>query len=383
MKGVRIEAAMIGLGVPLVTFGAAFAASYFSRSQLTIPWICAAAVSITAIISLTAMTREATRKSQKIKQPEGANDVENPSYSDPESLSRSAFARNPSIVDYATTEGGKKGNQDFADERRLNECNVLAIADGVSHSQHGELAAEAAVKGFLTKIEEVWKQRATIGRAEIREAYDAARAEIKKRVEEVKKQEGLDSFNPQTTFIGIIELHDRFIFTYIGDGAIALFRAAVDVGTALHSPEQKGEQQWTPSQPVSKSLLVPHSFAGFLTRHLSASGELPRPAYIEVDKALEGGEIVIAGTDGALPMGSVLKTSQGILNDVKQEFQKNHKTFNRRTVHSILLQKVEHEFTTDDNRTLGIILTDGALNSWWREQQRDEEQRRESLNAQE
>ena len=275
-----------------------------------------------------------------------------------------------SIVAYATATGGKQRNQDYADDRCLDGCNVLTIADGLSGSQYSELAAKAAVEGFLRKITEVWKQNstATIGRAEIREAYYTAHADIKKRAEQEKKEKRSRSLNPQTTFIGIIDLPDRFIFTYIGDGAIALFRANTDEGAILHS---------------SKSLLITHSVAGFLTRVLSADGKLPKFGYMEVDKTLEGGEIVVAGTDGALPLGSVLKTSQGILSDLKHAFQENREGFDRDTVRRLLLQKVEHEFTTDDNRTLGVILTNDALDSWWKEQQREEKRQRGSSHAQE
>lgn len=300
-----------------------------------------------------ATSPEAGRKRQEKDQNEGANDMRNQSHSNlkAESPSRSVFAPRQSIVAYATTEGDKEVNQDYAGNRCLDKCNVLAIADGVSDSLRAELAAKAAVEGFLTKIEEVLKQRSAIGREEIRDAYRAASAEIRERVEQVKQQEGLDSLNPQTTFIGIIELVDRFIFTYVGDGAIALFRADTREGVMI---------------------LIPHSAPGGLTRWLDANNESPKHGYMEMDKTLEGGEIIVAGTDGALPLGKkALKTSQGILLDLKREFQEHHEKFDRDTVRRILLQKVKREIRWDDNRTLGIILTNDALDSWRKERRRE------------
>src|SRR5215212_394240 len=153
------------------------------------------------IFSVTATLQGAAGKGREKAQNDGAHDVEH--------QSSSTYS---SIVAYATTEGGKQINQDSVDDCCLDGCNVLAIADGVSGSPHGELAAEAAVKGFLSKITEVWKQSSTgtIGRGEIREAYNAACAGIKKCVEQTKEEKDLHSLNPQTTFIGIIDLPDRF-----------------------------------------------------------------------------------------------------------------------------------------------------------------------------
>lgn len=360
MRDVGIEAALVGLGVPVVAFGSALAASYLSPTQLLVPWLCAAVVSIAAVISAAVITREASaHKHQEEDQRQGVNEVEHLADSTlkTESPSCSTATFLCSIMASATVAGGKEKNEDHVGSRPLDGCNVLAIADGVSGSPRGKLAAKAAVEGFLTKIEEIWQQRHTIGRGDVGEAYIAARDKIREHAEEAKREKGLASLNPQTTFIGIIELDNRFIFTYIGDGAIVLFRAAADVGVVLHYP---------------KSLLIPHSIGkNFPTRLLSADAELPKHSYMEVDKTLEGGEIVVAGTDGALPMGSILKTSEGILNDLKHMFQKNYREFDTETVNSFLRNKLE-QFTTDDNRTLGVILTQNARNSWLRELQRED-----------
>ena len=87
---------------------------------------------------------------------------------------------------------------------------------------------------------------------------------------------------------------------------------------------------------------------------------------MEVDKALEGGEIVVAGTDGALPLGRTYAVSGEVLKDLKREFVGSGKDFNTQahTVREFLEKKVKDEFKTDDNRTLGIILTGRALISW-------------------
>jgi len=246
-----------------------------------------------------------------------------------------------SIVACATYAGFYSINEDYCGYKDLETARVLAVADGVSGSPEGEVASRIAVEAFLKKIEEdAQKVDGKIDRQIIQAAYDEACAAIRAHA------------RGSTTFISVVELEDRFLFTYVGDGAIVLTTGNLKYAT---------------------NLLIPHlGYAGALTRTLNAQVEHIKPAYIEVEKGFEDGEIVLVGTDGALPRGQVLKTAQMVLEKLRQTCQEEGESFSENSVRRVLKNIVENVLEFDDNRTLGLVLTKKAV-SYWLQHGRKEE----------
>ncbi len=266
-----------------------------------------------------------------------------------------------SILEYASSPCGKVPNEDYAETMQLAGCNVMAIADGVSGAPRGDLAARAAVEGMIRHIEGRWQSTGRLGRDDLAGAFTAAHLEVRRRAFQLSA-ETHRAENPQTTLIAIIEVEDRFIVAYLGDGVVALYRAAGDLAMRLLFPD-------LPLAEHPKMMLVPHSEMGVLTRCIEADKAPPRPAYMEIDKALEGGEIVVAATDGALHPGTAIKTANMLLADIRRGLF-DHVTndelpssTNKLVVRRILEESLERN-CGDDNATLGVLITQRALRSW-------------------
>lgn len=228
-----------------------------------------------------------------------------------------------------------KGMQDYVECRDLGRCKVLAVADGVSASLHGEVAAEIAVKAFLQEVETAWDQGRRIGRGVMREAYHRACEQIRARVAE----EAWGS-SPQSTLIGVVETPGRFLISYVGDGAVVLSVGSMNYG-----------------------MLLPHTgYGGFLTKVVSA-GPCPRPAYLEIDKGWSDGEVLLAGTDGVFPPGQTLRVAREIMSALRNHFRAACGRLGAQEVADTLLEYLSG-LSFDDNRAVGVILTERALAQW-------------------
>jgi hypothetical protein len=244
------------------------------------------------------------------------------------------------IVTCATDAGFYPVNEDFCGWKDLPAGRVLVVADGVSGSPEGATASKVTVEVFLQEVEQAsTKSNDRIDRGVIQAAYEKACAAISARTQ----QTGL-STSPETTFISVVELEDRFLFSYVGDGAIVLTTGSLKYAT---------------------NLLIPHiGYAGALTRTLNAQVEQPKPAYIEVEKGFEDGEIVLIGTDGALPPGRVLESSKKALEELRRTCQDEGECFDESSARQVLEEMVKNVLPFDDNRTLGLILTKEAVSYW-------------------
>jgi polyhydroxyalkanoate synthesis regulator phasin len=241
-----------------------------------------------------------------------------------------------SIVTCATYAGPYPINEDFCGWKDLGKARILVVADGVSGSPKGEIASWVAVKAFLEKIEEAAeKAEGKIDRQIIQVAYKEACAAIKEQAQ---------TLTAATTFISVVELEDRFLISYIGDGAIVLTTGSLKYAT---------------------NLLIPHlGYAGALTRTLNAQVEEPKPAYIEIEKGFEDGEVVLIGTDGALPRGQVLETARKVLEKLRKTCQEEREYFDEKSARKVLEEMVTNVIDFDDNRTLGLVLTEEAISYW-------------------
>jgi hypothetical protein len=146
-----------------------------------------------------------------------------------------------------------------------------------------------------------------------------------------------------TTLIVAAELPDRFLIGYVGDGAIAVLR---------------GNLQW------SINLLFPQTgVAGGMTRCLSSDGGLSEPAVIDLPKSWPDGGIILIGTDGALVAGKALETARTIVGEIRAKAT-GSTHLDQHQVLRVLRDWVQDRITTDDNRSLGILISDAAVRLW-------------------
>ena len=228
-----------------------------------------------------------------------------------------------------------KRMEDYIECLDLGPCKALAAADGVSASVHGEVAAEIAVKVFLHEVKAAWESGHRLGRKVIRRAYHSACEQIRARMAEA----GWGA-SPQSTLIGVVETPERFLVSYVGDGAVVL-----SVGS------------------LSYGMLLPHvGYGGFLTKVISA-GPCPQPAYLEIDKAWSEGEVLLAGTDGVFPPGQTLRIAREILLTLRNRFRDACGRLGAQQVADTLLEYLSG-LSFDDNRAVGVILTERALAHW-------------------
>lgn len=244
------------------------------------------------------------------------------------------------LIGVISDQGPKATQDDFADSLALPELRVVAIADGVSSSTNGAFAAEIAVHTAIQDVAATWLIQRKLSADDLKQSIRFTQAMVSQRIQAA----GLHQFSipPSTTLIVAAETAQHLVLGYIGDGAAII---------------TSGSLQW------ATNLLHPQSSGGVMMATLGMNPDLALPVVIEWPKVLPDGEVVIIGTDGIFQPGSILTTSNQILAAIKASIGSIES--GRMTLEKVLMQWVSENCKTgDDNRSLGLLITNRALELW-------------------
>ncbi len=236
-----------------------------------------------------------------------------------------------------TDKGGKETQQDAARCLELPECKIVAVADGVSSSANSKIAARQAASMAVSVLGSY--ASSGINGDVLREAFDRANTAIRQEVG-WRRNAGA----PHTTLLLGVELEDRLLLAYAGDGAIVLCN---------------GDLHWMTN--------VLHPYVGeaeMLTGYLGRADGGLEPAVLELPKHWPTGIVVLLGTDGALELGKVMTTSGEILFEIAKGAQDWTEDQLTEQVRSLLQSWVSDRLDSDDNRSLGLIISREALRRW-------------------
>lgn len=247
--------------------------------------------------------------------------------------------RSLGLICGATAIGGKMRQEDAWNGLQVNGNQVIAIADGVSSSSDPHLASVAAVNSIVRTVGDIWKNNHEINAESLHLAFRRAQQAVK------KNSKGSDGRAAATTLIVAIEQKKNFLIGYLGDGAAVL---------------STGELKWFNNE------LYPHTGpSGSLSGYLGDGSLYTEPAIVELPKYWFDGGILLLGSDGALEQGSVISTSKDILDELCQQVTTRQNSQTPGDLARWTLERwVENKLTTDDNRTLGILISHEAMEYW-------------------
>lgn len=240
----------------------------------------------------------------------------------------------------ATSIGGKDVQQDACCALDLPGCKIVVVADGISGSPKSHLAASTAVYVALDGLIQHWQAGCFLTRTVLSHVFTQAQRAIHLQAQ----ARNLTQSPPATTLILGVELADRLLLAYVGDGAAVLTTASL---------------QWM------QNLLYPQvGPGGAIVRYLGGPQGVIEPAYVELPKVWPEGAILLIGTDGALAQGQTLATVEAILGEIQKEVMNSIITGRPVDPHGILETWVSQRLSSGDNRSLGLIVSDQALRLW-------------------
>ena len=241
------------------------------------------------------------------------------------------------LVTAATWIGGKPQNEDRFCFDDLGTAKLIIIADGVSSSSHGAVAAETVVQHVRQAI------RAALAEANPRfdqAFFDAACKEAAQHIAGQIPQ----ATSAESTVVILLELPDRVVLAYLGDGGAVWARGNQRGGRSL--------------------LLAQHDEYGRLSGFVGAQGVAGRPTVLQIQKSAEtDGAIFVVGSDGALPRGQEI----GRVHQLLQMLIRQAKTGAMSLTETNVAQVIESclaGWQPDDNATLGLLFTQEALAYW-------------------
>lgn len=244
------------------------------------------------------------------------------------------------LLNSASSAGSKAVQQDAHLHFHAPGCKVVALADGISATPEAQQAAQAAVVAGVTSLAQQAYLARTITLQTLRYAFNEAQWGVQYQ----NRLFGYLAPGPATTLIMAVELSDRFLIGYVGDGAAVLTTGCL---------------QWL------SNLLFPQVGAGGAIAHyLGMDRREISPSLIELPKHWPDGGIVLLGTDGALPQGEVLRTASLVLHEVRDHICRS--TNRSLDAHAILEAWVGQRLTTDDNRSLGLLVSAETVDFWRR-----------------
>lgn len=131
-------------------------------------------------------------------------------------------------------QGPRPYNQDRLAYTYTQSAILMVLADGLGGHQHGELAAEIAVKSMV----ESFKREAQPFIKQPAQFFQSAIVQIQQMIENVRQHRGLPE-SPRTTIVVGLVQHNVLMTAHIGDSRLYLYRhGLVDYQTQDHSVVQ-------------------------------------------------------------------------------------------------------------------------------------------------
>jgi len=235
-----------------------------------------------------------------------------------------------------TTTGGKPVQQDAVSCLETSAWKAIALADGVSGTPGAERAARMAVHVLLEELRQTARRGGIIDLQALSRGFQKAHREV---VGGPPSGEPFSGIAPQTTLIAVVETPDRILIAYCGDGAVIVSSGSLRWATSLLFPQVDFQQ------------------AGALRGIIGGSDD-PQPTLISLPRAAwPDGLVVVLGTDGALPPGESLRPAWDLLLRIRELFGAGQDP-------TCFLEEWLRSLESDDNRSLGLLITEEALRLW-------------------
>jgi PPM family protein phosphatase len=269
------------------------------------------------------------------------------------------------------TKPAKPQNEDFCDRYNGEIFSAIAIADGVGSTIDAHIAAELAVENFLKKVKSFDdREQKKVEPKNIVKFWESTAEKIKAYYKENKERYQDKSTILQTTLITLIELKDRYLISYLGNGSIWYIR-----GDFWHF----GNRHW----PWCMSdLMIGHTFLNedgkdALYGVLGHKGDTSNVRILDITKDMDRGEIFVLTTDGIsspdhLKIGydpnnklwvEVNPHIESLVNTYLVEFFKgiSKEDCDQSQILKKILEKFLSERSFDDDATIGIVVSGKAI----------------------
>ena len=272
----------------------------------------------------------------------------------------------------------KSENQDSKGQISTNLLNAVLVADGLGSYKYARQASDSVVGSLLKTLGSIKDN----SRLDFEKLFKTAKDELIKLSDKTKTDEekkGTDSLFG-TTLLTIVETKHTVKIAYVGNGAIWHIRG--NFADNFHKTFIEGHQPISITWNVV-NLLNPHSIPEngkeALLRLIS---ECPTdyaecvPTVIEIKKDSQEGDIFMICSDGIYSAdkptifpsksGKIFiryeETMQKFFEHLKLFFEKNSEYTNENlsTAINLYLQEVKPDL--DDDATLGVLITEKALN---------------------
>lgn len=189
------------------------------------------------------------------------------------------------------TKNAQAQNEDFCALYKGNSISAIAIADGVGSSTDSHIAARLAVNQFLGNVKSFDDKKKEVKSEDVIKFWINITKKIKDERENNKEKYQGKANVLNTTLITLIELKDRYLISYLGNGSIWYIR-----GDFWHF--------WNRRWPWCMSdLMVGHTFLDengrdVLYAVLGIDGDISNVKILNITKDNYCGEIFILTTDG-------------------------------------------------------------------------------------
>lgn len=238
----------------------------------------------------------------------------------------------------ATYRGGKAHNEDSYFCEDFGACRVLAVADGVSSSDFAAVASRQ-----LTQT--LYRALATASSpvvADERFVAGVCRIAAQQIAQQLPPQSCAES-----TLIVLFEFANRYVLLYLGDGGAVRLRGNLRDGTSL--------------------LLSHHDEHGRLSGFVGgADPAAPTLSVVEFSKSpLEDGDILLIGTDGALPQHKETVHAAELVSRLFDRSQAAARVASPAEITRAIAEYLA-DSNPDDNATLGLLFSEQALAYWRR-----------------
>jgi len=278
------------------------------------------------------------------------------------------------------TKEAKPQNEDFCNFYKGNILSAIAIADGVGSSIDSHKAAKCAVEIFLHEVESF--DNSVQKEIEFKDIEVFWRKIVKQFnifYEKNKKKYQNNLSFLETTLITIIELKDRYLISYLGNGSVLYIR-----GDFWHFWNK--QWPWCISELMIGHSILNENGKDVLYGLLRPKEDTLGMRLLTITKDIHCGEIFILTTDGiSSPDHSKLGRDpndklwleinphiENLVNVYLKEYLENFSKKDDSKLLEDIIKKFLNEEEFDDDATLGIIVSNKTIQYYLNKTNHDE-----------
>lgn len=226
---------------------------------------------------------------------------------------------------------------------------IITVADGVGMAGNSKIASQEVVRTFEQFITRLGEST-VLSAYQILEFYKKACENIRTSLE----SENLPIDSAATTFIGVVEKYNQYIFTQLADGSA--YRIIQSDDGSRFSAQSMFLSTASPDVP----------------RQMGANGMYQKPDTIIVPKQSPGGYLWVIATDGMNDFDwddkhneniNGTKDVERLANEIWLSFKETPNQFTEKNIENILWRWLKRCQTTDDAAV--AVLIDGEMIERW------------------